>query len=285
MHSAPRGSTHVLENDVDAAAVGDALHFVGNLLLVMVDGVVGTKFASLRQFAVVAGSGDDHGAEHFADLDGCGAHTRAAAHNENRLARAKLRVAHQHVPRREEHQWHGGGLHKTERVGNGKYTRARNGNQLAVSAFGIVPEHGELRTEILASAVALLAVATIKHGREQDTSTYFEVGDVLATIGDFTCDIAAEYVRQLYPGKPFAHPEIEMVECAGANANEDMIFAQLGIGRVFVLQDFWTTKLVNANSFHAQTPKYRDAGPARETHDSTVSYSGPARKLHGRFLG
>ena len=173
------------------------------------------------------------------------------------LPRPKFGVTHQHVPRGQEHQRHRSGLHKTQRVGNRKDTGARDSNQLAVPSFGIVAEHGELRTEILPSAVALLAVAAIQHRREQDACTRLHVGDVLATLRDFSGDITAKDVRQLHTRQSFAHPEIKMVQRAGANANEDMIFAQFGIGCVFVLKDFGTAKFVNANGFHRAAPEPR----------------------------
>ena len=44
-----------------------------------------------------------------------------------------------------------------------------------------------------------------------------------------------EDVRQLDSGEAFANKQIEMVQCAGAHANQYVIFAQLRIGNVFVL--------------------------------------------------
>ena len=60
----------MLKDDVDALFVGDTADFVGNLLLVVIDGVVGAQFARLRQLAFVAGGRDHLGAQHLADLDG-----------------------------------------------------------------------------------------------------------------------------------------------------------------------------------------------------------------------
>src|SRR5690348_10081049 len=41
-----------------------------------------------------------------------------------------------------------------------------------------------------------------------------------------------------------------MIHGASAHADEDLVFAELGIGSVFVAQDFGTTKFVNADGFH-----------------------------------
>ena len=74
--------------------------------------------------------------------------------------------------------------------------------------------------------------------------------DVLADFDDFSGDVAAKDVRQLHAGQSFANPEIEMIQCAGPNANQNLIFARLRIGYVFIGQDFGTAKLMNADCFH-----------------------------------
>src|SRR5208282_111312 len=88
------------------------------------------------------------------------------------------------------------------------------------------------------------------HGREQHALTRFESADVLADLGHFACDVASENVRQLHPRQSLAHPDIEMVERAGPHPNQHLIFTRLGIGHVFVSEDFGTTELMNANGFH-----------------------------------
>jgi hypothetical protein len=57
-------------------------------------------------------------------------------------------------------------------------------------------------------------------------------------------------VRELNAGQSFTDPEIKMVECTGANANQNMVFTQLGLGSVFILQDLGSTEFVNADGFH-----------------------------------
>ena len=85
------------------------------------------------------------------------------------------------------------------------------------------------------------------------TSTRWPVlksGDVLADFDDFTRDVAAEDVRQFHAGQSLAHPDIEMVERAGPHPDQDLIFARLRIGDVFVLQNFGATELMEADGFH-----------------------------------
>ena len=54
----------------------------------------------------------------------------------------------------------------------------------------------------------------------------------------------------LTPGRPFADPDVEMVERARFHAHEHLIFARLRIGNVFVGENFGPTELMNANGFH-----------------------------------
>ena len=88
------------------------------------------------------------------------------------------------------------------------------------------------------------------HGRDQHAQSGLEVGDVLADFDDFAGDVAAKDVRQVNAGQAFAHEEVEVVQRAGADTDEDLIFTWFGIGNVFVGEDFGSTELMNANGFH-----------------------------------
>ena len=81
----------------------------------------------------------------------------------------------------------------------------------------------------------------------------FRSRDVLAALNHFARDVAAQDVRQLDAGQSLAHPQVEVIQRAGADADEHMILAQLGIGNVFVFQNFGTTKFMNADGFHARS--------------------------------
>jgi hypothetical protein len=73
-----------------------------------------------------------------------------------------------------------------------------------------------------------------QHRGKQNARSRLQVSDVLAALGDLACDVASEDVRELDAREPFANPEIKMVQRAGANANENVVFAQFGIGSIFV---------------------------------------------------
>jgi hypothetical protein len=44
-----------------------------------------------------------------------------------------------------------------------------------------------------------------------------------------------------------------MVQRARAHADEDLIFARLGIADVFICENFRSTELMNANGFHGDS--------------------------------
>ncbi len=166
------------------------------------------------------------------------------------MAGTQFGVANQHVPRGQENERHGSGIDKGEGIRNRDDVDSWHGDQFAVPSLGVVAEYRELGTEILASAVALLAMTAEQHGRQQHARANFQIGYVFATLRYFASNVASEGVRQLDAGKSFANPQVEVVESAGANADEDVVFAQDWIGDLFVPEDFRSTEFMHANGFH-----------------------------------
>src|SRR5262249_5438827 len=67
---------------------------------------------------------------------------------------------------------------------------------------------------------------------------------------DFSGDVAPGNVRQLHAGKPLAHPEIEVLHGASFHTYENLVFARLWIGNIFVSQNFRAAEFMNADGFH-----------------------------------
>jgi len=88
------------------------------------------------------------------------------------------------------------------------------------------------------------------HRCDQHSLAGLESVNVLAHFDDLASNIAARNVRQLYPGESLAHPNVEMVHGAGADAYQHVVFAQLWIWDIFVAQNFRPAKFVNADGFH-----------------------------------
>jgi len=119
---------------------------------------------------------------------------------------------------------------------------------------------------ILQSGETLFAVIAEVHGREKDTLSGAKVGNVLAGFNDFSGDVAAEDVGQVHAGESFADEDVEVVESAGAHAYEDLIFARLGVGDIFVGENFRTTELMDADGFHEGLEKKLSALGSQQTH-------------------
>ena len=69
----------MFEDHIYPALAGDPAHFIRDLLLVMIDGVVGAELARLGQLALVAGGSDDLGTQHLRNLDRSRSHARSCA--------------------------------------------------------------------------------------------------------------------------------------------------------------------------------------------------------------
>jgi hypothetical protein len=88
------------------------------------------------------------------------------------------------------------------------------------------------------------------HGREQHALSGLEVGDILADFDNFAGGVSAQDMGQVHTGQSLAHPYVEVVQSARTHPYEDLILAWLGIGDVFIDQNFWSTELMNANGLH-----------------------------------
>src|SRR5271155_4500146 len=67
----PCGCAYVLDYDVNALLIRDLAHFLGNLLLIVVDAVVRAQFVSLRELRLVASSGNHSAVKEFGNLNRC----------------------------------------------------------------------------------------------------------------------------------------------------------------------------------------------------------------------
>ena len=149
-----------------------------------------------------------------------------------------------------EHQRHAGGLVEVQAIGNRNHIHCGHGDQLTISAIDAIAQDGEFRTQVLKSGDALGALIAEVHRREQDPLPGFEAGDVVADFDNLACDVSTQDVRQLHSGQAFADPQIDMVQGTGLDADENLVLPGLGVGNIFVAQNFRTTEFVDANGFH-----------------------------------
>jgi hypothetical protein len=90
------------------------------------------------------------------------------------------------------------------------------------------------------------------HGRDENPLADIEAGYVLADFNDFSSDIAAENMRQLYARQSFPNPDIEVIHGAGFYSHQNLIFARLWIRNIFVAKHFGPAEFVNADGFHGR---------------------------------
>src|ERR1019366_5263300 len=130
----------------------------------------------------------------------------------------------------------GGGALEAHVVGDLDGAVLRRGEQFGVAAVDSVAEHGEAAAEVVVAQQTLLALAaTLSRGEEDaparlDALAEFASGDNLAR------DIATQDVRhgKLHARDAGADEEIEMIEGAGADADEDLVGSDVGLRQVLV---------------------------------------------------
>src|SRR5438876_7508766 len=142
----------------------------------------------------------------------------------------------------------------TQFVGNGNHAGAWNGDKLAISAIDGITQHAELAAQILLAIHAFRAMSAEGHRGEQYALSGLQVSDVFADLRDFARHVAAIDMRQLDAGQAFADPQVEMIQRTDAHPNQNLIFPQLRLGHVLVLEHFRTAKLVKSHSFHPSSP-------------------------------
>src|SRR5258708_25400475 len=170
-----------------------------------------------------------------------------------------MAAAYQHVPGRHENEGNGGRLVISQvvirqSVGDGQHVDARNRDVLGVAAVIQIPQHRELRTKVLLAGSAGRAVSAKCHGGQQDTLPNFQVGDVFAHLGDVAGDIAAVDVGKLDAGQSFSDEKVEMIQGAGLDPHQHLVFANLGIRNIFKLQNLGSAKFMEAYSLHQLSP-------------------------------
>ena len=166
--------------------------------------------------------------EKFGDLNGGDADAGAGAKDENGLAGANGGAPHKHVPRGDEYQRDTGSLNEIERIGYGDYVRGKGGDEIAVSAVDSVTEDRKFAALILQAGDAFGTLSAGVNGREQDALAHFEAAHIFAKLDDFSGNVAAGNVRKLHSGQAFAHPNVEVIERARPDADQDVILAQGG---------------------------------------------------------
>jgi len=266
----PGSFADVFEDDVDAALVGDAFHFGVDLLASVDDDFVGAEGASFFGFLVAADGGDDARAEDFCDLDSGGADAAASAEDENVFAGLKFGACDEHVPCGDENERNSGGFFERKSGGHGSDVARGRADVFGVASVDEIAEERVVAAEIVVAGEAGDAASAADAWLEENFFADANAGDEFAGGGDFAGDVAAPYVTNvvrhgnLNAGDAFADPKIEMIQRAGADADEDFVGARRRIGHVRVGEDFRAAVLREDDCFHSGVSVESEAGVYRK---------------------
>ena len=242
----------MLDHHVDAAPLGELANRLGDVFAVVIDGEIRAQGEGFGQFLLAAGGGNDPAMEHLGDLDGGRTDAAGRRQHQHILARLEARAGDEHVPGGEEHHGNGGGLLEGEVAGDADGAVLGGGQQFGVAAVAAVAEGGEAAAEIVLAAQASLALAATESGREQHAPSGLHPAAQRAHLDNLARDVAAQHMRHGEPhaGDARAHEEVEVVQGAGAHADEDFVGLDGGLGRRFVNQLFRAAVPVNAGEVH-----------------------------------
>ena len=157
------------------------------------------------------------------------------------------------MPRGEKNQRRRGGFFETQVVGNLDGGPLGRGHQFGVAAVDAVAEDGVLPAEVVAARGALVALPAAHARREQHAPARFHALAQFAHLDHFAGDVASQNVRhgKLHAGNAGPHEQVQMIQRAGAHAQQDLIGFDLRVGNIFVDQHFRRAVLMDAGSFHA----------------------------------
>ncbi len=219
----------------------------------MVNHFVSAKLFRFCKLRFGARCGDHARACILRELDRRAAHSASRAEHKHRLARPKLRAPQQHVPRRQEHEWNSRRLFKGKLAGNRQHIHGRRFHIFGATPVVHLPEEGVLAAEIIPAGETLLARAVGDARLQQNLSAYLGARHRFADLRDLASDVASGNVRQRnrHAGNAPAQPQIEVVQRAGTDADQNFVRAHLRLRRVGVTQHFRPAVLGINDRLHA----------------------------------
>lgn len=262
----PGGGANMFDDNIDASIVGKAANFLGNGHDEVMDDFIGAEFTCLGEFFVVAGSGDDAGTVELCDLDCGAAHTASGSKDQDGFTGQELRAVHEHVPRGYEYKRDSGGMGPIQILRTGEAIDLRHANIFCAAAIDHVAEVGEITAAVILAGDTGGTFATSDAWSENDFLADVNGGDFGADLANLAGNIAARNVRERNgnAGESAANPEVQMIEGAGMNADEDFIVAEMWFGNIGVAKDRRIAVLMEDDGFHVKPP--RNVGECARKH-------------------
>jgi len=157
------------------------------------------------------------------------------------------------VPGGLKDQRDGGGSFEREIFWIGEAVYFWAADEFGAAAVGQVAEICELRALIVISCQTRRAFSTAYSGSQQNFLPGLYRYGIWADFGDDTGDVAAGNVRErkCYAMDSLANPEIQVIQGAGVDADENFARAEFGFGGVGVVEDFGTAVVIEEDGFQA----------------------------------
>jgi len=254
---APGGFADVFEDDVDAAIVGETANFLGDGHDAVMNDFVGTELFGFGEFFIVSGGGNHAAAKEFGDLNSGSAYTAAGGEDEDFFARLELRAIDEHVPGGLEDDGNSRGMGPIEVFWIGKAIDFGTADKFSTAAIHHAAKIGVVAAEIVIAGKAGGTSAAGDAGGEHNFLADVHGAHFGADFGDFAGNVGAGDVGQgnLKAGKPTADPEVEMIEGAGANTDEDFVTAKLRLRNIGEAENGRVTVFLEDDGFHERPPR------------------------------
>ena len=251
----PDVGAHMVHHQVHAGAAGDFSHPLGDVLLVVVDDIVGAQVAGQLRLFGGAGGGDDGGAHHiFEYLNGGGADAGRCGEHQRRFPGLQGGAAHGHIPDRQAGGGNGGGGGEryafVQRVG----VDFGDGHEFGVAAVNGSAEKAAAAAQFVAPGATSRADAASQAGVHHYPVAGFQGSHAVAGGDYFAGRVAAQNERgrklPLQSALPLAGKDVQAVKGAGAYFYDHIAGAWSRLGAVAVLENAGVAVGFNIDGFH-----------------------------------
>ena len=226
---------------VDPVPVGRLLHRRLHVAGRVVHGRVRPQLPAALELRVARG-GDEHArAERLRDRERRRRDAAADAPGEHPLALAQAGARHEHPVRRLEDEREGRRLLEAQVLRDRVDVRRRHGDELGVRAVAVLADHVDP------------AAARLDAGIEDDPLARLEAAHAVAERLDHAGPVRAEDARLRHGRHPLADPDVEMVQCRSAQADEHLARSGLRVGRLLEHEHLGAPVLVDPNRAHRGT--------------------------------
>src|SRR5258706_6320664 len=164
-------------------------------------------------------------------------------------------LRHQHVPGSERHQWQRGSFGPAQVLRPGNYIDARHAEKFRITSVANTADNVVFEAHVVATSEAFAAMTARDSRLDHYFVARFYPGDQLADLTHHAGDIVAENMRQrdFNSRQAAAHPDVEMIQRAGAHLDQDFVGFELRIGNLGKLENLGSAVFFENDCFHVST--------------------------------